>query len=137
MSNDAVLWVVAESEATVEQEVEVEGRRSGGNDRGGSFGLPEPIEAIKATVTKRQRVSVDAQLLKSQMTSLVAIVNDMFTEADTQAGLQLNEVTLSVEINAEGQLSLVGNGGKLGNRGGMTLKFVRSALDPQSSGDGS
>ncbi len=31
MSNDAVLWVVAESEATVEQEVEVDGRCSGGD----------------------------------------------------------------------------------------------------------
>ena len=39
--------------------------------------------------------------------------------------MQLNEVTLSVEINGEGQVSLVGTGGKLGNKGGITLKFTR------------
>ncbi|TVQ13540.1 MAG: hypothetical protein EA368_02005 [Leptolyngbya sp. DLM2.Bin27] len=124
--DESLLWVVAETEETVEREVELEGRRSG-TDRGGGFGLPEPLEAIKTTVTKRQRVSVDAQLLKAQMTSLVAVVNELFDQAETQTGLQLNEVTLSVEINAEGQVSLVGNGGKVGNRGGMTLKFVRPA----------
>jgi hypothetical protein len=42
-----------------------------------------------------------------------------------RTGLQLDEVELSVEINAEGQLSIVGKGGKLGNSGGMTLKFMR------------
>ncbi len=117
-------WIVTETEEDIDRTVEVEGRRSS-TDRGGGFGLPESIEAIKTTVTRRQRVSVDAQLLKAQMASMVSIVNDLFSQAESQSELQLNEVELSVEINAEGQISLVGNGGKLGNSGGITLKFVR------------
>ncbi len=59
------------------------------------------------------------------MENMIAIVNDLFSQADTSTGLRLEEVELSVEINAEGQLSLVGNGAKLGNSGGITLKFSR------------
>ena len=62
------------------------------------------------------------------MESMLAIVNDLFSQADTTTGLRLDEVELSVEINAEGQLSIVGNGGKLGNTGGITLKFTRPPL---------
>ncbi|MEL6249516.1 MAG: hypothetical protein AAFR15_16080, partial [Cyanobacteria bacterium J06627_15] len=74
---------------------------------------------------RRKRVPLDAQALKTQMQGMLAIVNDLFDQAQPSDGLQLNEVELSVEINAEGQVSLVGNGGKLGNTGGITLKFTR------------
>jgi len=124
MPDDNVLWIVTETEEEVERTIEVEGRRSG-TDRGGGFGLPEPIQAIKTTVTKRTRVSLDAQALKTQMESMLAIVNDLFSQADASTGLRLDEVELSVEISAEGQLSIVGNGGKLGNTGGIKLKFTR------------
>ena len=56
---------------------------------------------------------------------MLAIVNDLFSQADASTGLRLDEVELSVEISAEGQLSIVGNGGKLGNTGGIKLKFTR------------
>jgi len=59
------------------------------------------------------------------MESMLAIVNDLFSQADASTGLRLDEVELSVEISAEGQLSIVGNGGKLGNTGGIKLKFTR------------
>ncbi|MGI8932655.1 hypothetical protein [Leptolyngbya sp. BC1307] len=59
------------------------------------------------------------------MQSLVAIINDFVEQADPRPGLQLNEVELSVEINAEGKVSLIGSGGKFGSKGGITLKFVR------------
>jgi hypothetical protein len=107
----------------VEETVEVEGRRSG-TDRGGGFGAPETVETTRM-VTRRKRVSLDAQALKTQMESMLAIVNDLFSQADASTGLHLDEVELSVEISAEGQLSIVGNGGKLGNTGGIKLKFTR------------
>jgi hypothetical protein len=59
------------------------------------------------------------------MDGLLNVVGELFGQADQQTGMKLNEVELSVEINAEGQVSLVGNGGKLGNTGGITLKFIR------------
>jgi hypothetical protein len=76
-------------------------------------------------VTRRKRISLDAQALKTQMESMLAIVNDLFSEVDASTGLRLDEVELSVEISAEGQLSIIGNGGKLGNTGGIKLKFTR------------
>ena len=122
MPDDNQLWIVTETE-DVEEIVEVEGRRSS-TDRGGGFGTPETIETTR-TVTRRKRVSLDAQALKTQMESMLAIVNDLFSQADASTGLRLDEVELSVEISAEGQLSIVGNGGKLGNTGGIKLKFTR------------
>ncbi|MGF1535108.1 MAG: hypothetical protein ACFB4J_01310 [Elainellaceae cyanobacterium] len=39
--------------------------------------------------------------------------------------MQPSSVELSVEINGEGQVNIVGNGGKIANTGGITLKFTR------------
>lgn len=119
---DNQLWIIAETEE-IEETVEIEGRRSS-TDRGGGFGTPDTIETT-TSVTRRKRVSLDAQALKTQMESMLAIVNDLFSQADDSTGLRLDEVELSVEISAEGQLSIVGNGGKLGNTGGIKLKFTR------------
>lgn len=121
MADEDKLWVVVETEA-VEETIEITGERSG-KDTGGGFGVPDAVEAVRTL--SRKRVSLDAQALKVQMENMLAIVNDLFDQANLQTGLQLDEVELSVEINAEGQISLVGNGGKLGNTGGITLKFTR------------
>ena len=124
-TSENTLWVVAETTEEVEETVEVEGRRSGG-DRGGGFSIPGRVFESAQVTAQRKRVPLDAKALKAQMQGMLSVVNQLFDQATTQTGLQLNEVELSVEINAEGQLSLVGNGGKLGNKGGIKLKFVRS-----------
>lgn len=127
-TEENVLWVVAETEEVVEEEIGIEGERGGTRDIGGGFGLPERMGQLteaRRTVTRRQRVPLDAQALRDQMTHMLAIMQDIFNQADAQTGLRLDEVELSVEINKEGQVSIVGNGGKLGNTGGMTLKFSR------------
>lgn len=122
------LWIVAETETVeeVSEPIDIEGRRSSG-DTGGGFGPPRRVFEAARVAVERKRVPLDAKALKTQMQGMISTVNDLFEQATTQTGLQLNEVELSVEINAEGQLSLVGNGGKLGNKGGITLKFSRSS----------
>ncbi|WP_448573547.1 Pepco domain-containing protein [Trichothermofontia sp.] len=122
MADTHQLWIVAETEAAIENTTEIEGRRSG-EDTGSRFG--SGTVATAKTLATRKRVALDAQALNVQMENMIAIVNDLFSQADTTTGLRLDEVELSVEINAEGQISLVGNGGKLGNSGGITLKFTR------------
>ena len=124
-TSENTLWVVAETTEEIEETVEVEGRRSGG-DRGGGFGIPGRVFESAQVIATRKRVPLDAKALKVQMQGMLSVVNELFDQTIAQTGLQLNEVELSVEINAEGQLSLVGNGGKLGNKGGIKLKFVRS-----------
>ncbi|MEM6520665.1 MAG: hypothetical protein AAF892_10410 [Cyanobacteria bacterium P01_D01_bin.71] len=122
MTDNNTLWFVVETEE-VEETTKVTGERSG-EDVGGGFGERELVETVK-TLSKRQRISLDAQALKTQVSSMLAIMNEVFSEAQAHTDLQLDEVTLSVEINAEGKISIVGNGGSLRNSGGMTLKFTR------------
>ncbi len=113
MSDPETLWIIVEEP--------IEGARESTADVGGGFG---DVPASIANVLKR-RVPVDAVALKSQMNGLLKVVGDLFEQAQQQTGMQLNEVTLSVEINGEGQVSLVGTGGKLSNKGAITLKFTR------------
>jgi hypothetical protein len=40
--------------------------------------------------------------------------------------MQLDEIELSVEINGEGQMSILGTGGKAGGKGAIKLKFKRA-----------
>ncbi|HEY9817310.1 MAG TPA: hypothetical protein V6D20_16135 [Candidatus Obscuribacterales bacterium] len=122
MADGDQLWILTEIE-DIDETVIIEGQRSGRRDTGGGFDPNETVEKI--TVTRRKRVSIDAQLVKAQMESMLAIVNDLFSQAETTTGLRLDEVELSVDISAEGQISIVGNGGKLGNSGGIKLKFTR------------
>jgi hypothetical protein len=118
----AQLWLITEVETTETTEV-VRGERSG-NDTGGGFGTPRVTEQVKTIV--RQRVPLDAVALKTQMKGLLQVVSDVFDQANQQSDLQLDEVELSVEINAQGQVSILGNGGSLNNRGAIKLKFKRS-----------
>ncbi|MGB3292503.1 MAG: hypothetical protein WBB01_05825 [Phormidesmis sp.] len=123
MTDENTLWIVADAEV-VEETVEIDGRRSGG-DTGGGFGPPRRVFEAEKTVGRRSRLPISADKVKAQMQSMIAIVNDLFDQATPRPGLRLNEVELSVEINAEGKVSLIGSGGKFGSKGGITLKFVR------------
>jgi len=123
MSDDQKLWFVVETEDVVEETVKVTGERSG-EDVGGGFDGPDLVKRVK-TIAKHQRVSLDAQALKGQISSMLGIMDDVFSEAQERTGLQLDEVTLSVQIDAKGQISIVGSGGSVANSGGMTLKFTR------------
>jgi len=108
----AELWIVTEV-----TDSEVAGTRSSG-DRGASFS----VGSEKVTT---KRTPVDVAALKVQMEGLLRVVGELFAVSSEQQGLRLDEVELSVEINAEGQVSLIGNGGKLGNRGAIKLKLKR------------
>lgn len=121
MSDTIELWVVAETES----EVEVETGSRDGDYTGPSFGDRVDRTTKKLISMTRKRVPVDVSLLKKQMNGMMQVVDELFIQSENQTKMQLDEVELKVEINAEGQLSLVGNGGKLGNTGGITLKFSR------------
>lgn len=120
--NAAQLWIVTEVETTETTEV-VRGER-GGEDRGGGFGPPRVTEQVKTIV--RQRVPLDAVALKTQMNGLLQVVSDVFDQANYQTGLRLDEVEISVEINAQGQVSIMGSGGSLSDKGAIKLKFKRA-----------
>lgn len=99
----------------------IPGSRDGGRDIGGSFDGPdEPQQGWF-----KKRVPVDAQVLRTQMNGMLKVVQGLFDEAEQQTSMELSEVTLSVEILADGTVSILGTGGGLTNKGGITLKLTR------------
>ncbi|MBW4465908.1 MAG: hypothetical protein KME07_10785 [Pegethrix bostrychoides GSE-TBD4-15B] len=119
----AQLWLITEVETT--ETVQIQRGERNSNDIGGSFGSPRPTETVKTIV--RQRVPLDAAALKTQMQGLLQVVGEVFEQAGQVSELQLDEVELSVEINAEGQVSIFGSGGKLADKGAIKLTFKRAS----------
>ena len=117
----AGLWFVTEVETSETVEV-VEGGRSS-EDVGGGFGSGA-VQAVRKSLT--QRVQISADELKRQVGNLLAIVGDVFDQSRAETGLFLDEVELSIEISSEGQISILGSGGKLEGKGGIKLSFKRN-----------
>lgn len=80
------------------------------------------------------RVEVSVKVIEAQMTQLMKSMGGVLGRAKQSAGeiagMELQEIELSVEINAEGKVSLIGVGGaQAGASGAITLKFGKP--DPQ------
>ena len=128
ISTPKTIWIVTEetSEISTNHQTSITRGARGGDDIGGRIGgetirEPEPIGN-----TKRQEV--DVAQLKQKMQGFLQAMKEMLEEVDEAVNtkIQLDEVELSVEINGEGQVSLLGVGGtKVGGKGGMTFKFKR------------
>jgi hypothetical protein len=114
------LWFVTEI-GTVEAGDGGEGGR-GGEDVGGGFGARLAGQLRGGLV---RRVEIGAEDLKREIGNLIAVVGDVFNQARSEAGLSLEEVELSIEISSEGQVSILGSGGKIGGSGGIKLSFKR------------
>ena len=114
------LWFVTEIEGAEAIEV-VEGARSS-EDVGGGF-APSLVQQTRKSLT--QRVQISAEDLKREIGNLMAVVADVFDQAPPGAGLSLEDVELSIEISSEGQISILGSGGKISGSGGIKLSFKR------------
>ena len=114
------LWFVTGVEAAETVEV-VEGARSS-EDVGGGFGS-SLVQQTRKSLT--QRVQISAEDLKREIGNLLAVVGDVFDQARPEAGLALEDVELSIEISSEGQISILGSGGKISGTGGIKLTFKR------------
>ena len=114
------LWFVTEVEAAETTEV-VEGAR-GSEDVGGGFGS-SLVQQTRKTLT--QRVQISAEDLKREIGNLMAVVGEVFDHEQPEAGLSLENIELSIEISSEGQISILGSGGKISGTGGIKLTFTR------------
>jgi hypothetical protein len=74
--------------------------------------------------------NVKVQKLEEEMGHLMQVVERLFNRTQQQGnrkpGMQLDEIELSVEVNGEGQISILGTGGKAGGKGAIKLKFKRA-----------
>jgi hypothetical protein len=118
--NEGSLWFVTEI-ATAEPVEGGEGRSSS-EDVGGGFGSGVFQEARRILT---RRVRVDAEDLKHEIGNLIAVVGDVFDQARAETGLSLEGVELSIEVSSEGQISILGSGGKIAGNGGIKLSFKR------------
>jgi hypothetical protein len=109
---DDVIWIVTDQ---LETATGARGERS--------TPYPEPTVETRNQV----RFPVKSEKLKQGVTEFLQVMGGVIREAKHNAGdlggMELDEIELMVEINGEGQLSLLGNGGKAGGKGAMTLKF--------------
>jgi hypothetical protein len=86
-------------------------------------------------VAQERGVKISVIDLEQKMSHFLQAVGRIFRQAEQQSiytdGVQLNEIELSVEISGEGEVKLMGTGGKAGGKGSITLKFTR--LESKSS----
>jgi hypothetical protein len=115
------LWFVTEVETSETVEV-VEGGRSS-EDVGGGF-ASGAVQAVRKSLT--QRVQISAEEMKRQIGNLLAVVGDVFDQSRAETGMLLDGIELSIEVSSEGQISILGSGGKLEGKGGIKLTFKRN-----------
>ena len=128
--NNKIYFIVEES--VTEEVVVTEGERSSTDTGGGWNSQPHRsrVDAITHRI-QQQRVGIKANVLKTQIQDMIGVVNEIFTEdPQSLAGqdrndLRLEEITLSVQVNAKGELSILGTGGEIGGSGGIALKFTK------------
>lgn len=75
----------------------------------------------------QRRAQVSAETLQNNLKSFLA---SMETAMDglpkILSGYSLDEIELSLEVGAEGEIGLLGTGGKLSGKGSISLKLKRS-----------
>ena len=80
-------------------------------------------------IAQERGVKVSVSELEQRMSHFLQALGRIFRQAEQQAiqspGIQLNEIELAVEISTEGEIKLIGTGGKAGGKGAITLKFKR------------
>jgi hypothetical protein len=81
-------------------------------------------------VAQEKGVKVSVPALEQKMSRFLKSVSRIFHQAEQEtqknSGMQLDEIELSVEISGEGEIKLMGTGGKAGSKGAIKLTFKRA-----------
>ncbi|MEH2252781.1 Pepco domain-containing protein [Nostoc sp.] len=118
------IWIVTDETA----QISIPDGARGGSTNTRSWG----DETIRESIGSKgvgDAVKVSAQKLEQNMTYFLKVVGSLFSQAEQQAKvnsrMQLDEIELSVEISAEGEVKLIGSGAKAESKGAIKLKFKR------------
>lgn len=129
ISTPEAIWILTEETSETSSEITTTTGARSSEDTGGVLDTETTEEIV---VTKKKdalvitRRKVEVSKLKQEMKGFLQAMREMLDEAEQpNSKMQLNEVELSVEINGEGKISLLGFGGKAGGKGAMTFKFKR------------
>ena len=79
---------------------------------------------IQLNIFEHQEVKVSA--LTQQMQKVVGGLKEVFQDLPVQLGeFRLTEMQIALEISAKGTVSVLGSGGEIGGKGGITLKLTK------------
>ena len=101
---------------------------------GGSVANPRGWggEAQSSKNIKQEKTLTVAEL-EQRMSVFLQMVGRVFSSAEKEAkktsGMCLDEIELSVEIGAEGEIRLIGSGAKASGKSAIKLKFKRVTED--------
>ena len=80
-------------------------------------------------ISQAKGIKISVNSLEQKMSQFLQSVKRLFHQAEQQtthsSGIQLDEIQLSIEISGEGEIKLIGSGGKAGGKGAIVLKFKR------------
>jgi hypothetical protein len=112
---DEPIWIVTRDDVADET---IEGAKGWGQD------LAEKVSVLKSK-------AIDPEKLKQEWNRTMRVVGQLVQQAEQEAGgnfgMQLDEVTLAVEINGKGQVNLLGAcSSEMNGKGAITLKFKRA-----------
>jgi hypothetical protein len=83
----------------------------------------------QASKNIKQEKTMTVDDLEQKMSGFLQMVSRVFSSAEKEAkktaGMCLDEIELSVEIGAEGELRLIGSGAKATGKSAIKLKFKR------------
>ena len=107
MAEENSIWIVVEDAPKASE--------TGGK----GDGAKHPWSVSKGVAEQATRsVRVSAATLQNRMSEFLQVVGGIFQRADRELpptmAMQLDEVQLSIEITGEGEVKLVGTGGKSG-----------------------
>lgn len=126
MDSTNSIWIVTDDTPQIALP---DGARGGGNSRSQDWG-EEPSSNGNGV---KDAVQVDEKKLEQEMSRFLLVIDTVFTRAEEQtqaksdkkSGMQLDTIELSVEINGEGKVKLLGSGMTVGGKGGIKLTFKR------------
>jgi hypothetical protein len=126
---DEELWIVTSSSS---DRIEVQQTGQKNVTKGDN-----PYSPSRATVSGEELKDsrVKAEVLSAQMSEFMRVIGRIFANAqkqiEPQAGLQLDEIKLAVEISGKGEIKILGSGIETSGKGAIELKFKRVEL-PQN-----
>lgn len=73
------------------------------------------------------RSEIPVEVFRRRVEDFMSSMRDVISGLATTAGeYHLDQVQVTVEVSAKGQLSLLGTGGELAGKGGLTFTFKKS-----------
>ena len=95
------------------------------------LGLEDPDDRSlfrRADEFRYGRSGVAIETLQARITAFLDAMQTLIDKApEPQNGFALDQIQVAVEISAKGQLSILGTGGELAGKGGLTFTFKRKS----------